>query len=77
MIPILSSFPQDLSALEHIPELIDAGVSCLKIEGRLKARSAFPLIWTLQTAPSTICTLSSHCLLPTVTDNRRGRSTWP
>lgn len=31
--------PQDLSALEHVPELIDAGVSCLKIEGRLKARA--------------------------------------
>jgi putative protease len=28
--------PQDLAAYEHIPSLIDAGVSSLKIEGRLK-----------------------------------------
>jgi len=28
--------PQDLSGLDHIPELIRSGVSCLKIEGRLK-----------------------------------------
>jgi putative protease len=29
--------PQDLAGLEVLPELISAGVSCLKIEGRLKA----------------------------------------
>ncbi|MDZ4741878.1 MAG: U32 family peptidase [Verrucomicrobiota bacterium] len=29
--------PQDLSGLEAIPELIDLGITCLKIEGRLKA----------------------------------------
>jgi len=29
--------PQDLAAYEHIPDLIDAGVSSLKIEGRLKS----------------------------------------
>jgi U32 family peptidase len=28
--------PQDLMAVDQIPELIDAGVSCFKIEGRLK-----------------------------------------
>ncbi len=28
--------PQDLSALHHVPALVDAGVSCFKIEGRLK-----------------------------------------
>lgn len=28
--------PQDLAALDLIPELVDAGVSCFKIEGRLK-----------------------------------------
>jgi len=28
--------PQDLAAYELVPELVDAGVSCLKIEGRLK-----------------------------------------
>jgi putative protease len=28
--------PQDLSALEHIPKLIDCGVKAFKIEGRLK-----------------------------------------
>lgn len=28
--------PQDLMALEHMPRLIEAGVSCFKIEGRLK-----------------------------------------
>ena len=28
--------PQDLAAYELVPELIDAGVSCFKIEGRLK-----------------------------------------
>jgi U32 family peptidase len=28
--------PQDLSGLDVLPELINAGVSCLKIEGRLK-----------------------------------------
>lgn len=28
--------PQDLMGVELIPELIQAGVSCLKIEGRLK-----------------------------------------
>ncbi|TWT98162.1 putative protease YhbU precursor [Botrimarina colliarenosi] len=28
--------PQDLAAYHLVPELIDAGVSCLKIEGRLK-----------------------------------------
>ena len=28
--------PQDLCGLDHVPALIDAGVSCLKIEGRLK-----------------------------------------
>ncbi|HEY9760903.1 MAG TPA: DUF3656 domain-containing protein [Trichocoleus sp.] len=29
--------PQDLSGLEVLPELVKTGVSCLKIEGRLKA----------------------------------------
>ena len=29
--------PQDLAAYEHVPDLIDAGVSSLKIEGRLKS----------------------------------------
>ena len=29
--------PQDLMALDLVPELIQAGVSCFKIEGRLKA----------------------------------------
>ena len=29
--------PQDLSGLEVLPDLVTAGVSCLKIEGRLKA----------------------------------------
>ncbi|MDJ0695333.1 U32 family peptidase [Mastigocoleus sp. MO_188.B34] len=29
--------PQDLAGLEVIPELVKSGVSCLKIEGRLKA----------------------------------------
>jgi len=29
--------PQDLAAYEHIPDLIDAGVASLKIEGRLKS----------------------------------------
>lgn len=29
--------PQDLAGLEVLPELIQAGVTCLKIEGRLKA----------------------------------------
>ncbi len=29
--------PQDLAGVEAIPELIDLGISCLKIEGRLKA----------------------------------------
>jgi U32 family peptidase len=29
--------PQDLAGLDVLPELIQAGVSCLKIEGRLKA----------------------------------------
>ncbi|KAJ8601617.1 hypothetical protein CTAYLR_007255 [Chrysophaeum taylorii] len=28
--------PQDLCGLEHVPALVDAGVACLKIEGRLK-----------------------------------------
>ena len=28
--------PQDLCGLDHVPELIEAGVSCFKIEGRLK-----------------------------------------
>lgn len=28
--------PQDLMGLGHLPQLIEAGVSCLKIEGRLK-----------------------------------------
>ena len=28
--------PQDLCGLDHVPELIQAGVSCFKIEGRLK-----------------------------------------
>lgn len=28
--------PQDLMAVEHVPELIRAGVTCFKIEGRLK-----------------------------------------
>ncbi|CAK9053502.1 unnamed protein product, partial [Durusdinium trenchii] len=28
--------PQDLMALDYVPELIDAGVGCFKIEGRLK-----------------------------------------
>eukprot|EP00798_Chlamydomonas_sp_ICE-L_P014799 gene14799-20854_t len=28
--------PQDLMAVEHVPELIEAGVACFKIEGRLK-----------------------------------------
>jgi putative protease len=28
--------PGDLSALRHVPQVIDAGVSCLKIEGRYK-----------------------------------------
>ena len=28
--------PQDLMAVELVPQLIDAGVSCFKIEGRLK-----------------------------------------
>ena len=28
--------PQDLSAIELIPQMLSAGVSCLKIEGRLK-----------------------------------------
>ncbi|MCA9565196.1 MAG: U32 family peptidase, partial [Myxococcales bacterium] len=28
--------PQDLMALDQVPQLIDAGVSCFKIEGRLK-----------------------------------------
>ena len=28
--------PQDLMAVELVPELIDAGVGCFKIEGRLK-----------------------------------------
>jgi collagenase-like PrtC family protease len=27
---------QDLMAVEHVPDLILAGVSCFKIEGRLK-----------------------------------------
>lgn len=29
--------PQDLSGLAILPELVQAGVTCLKIEGRLKA----------------------------------------
>lgn len=29
--------PQDLMGVHHVPQLIDAGVSCLKIEGRLKS----------------------------------------
>ena len=29
--------PQDLAAIELVPELVAAGVSCLKIEGRLKS----------------------------------------
>jgi putative protease len=28
--------PQDLMGVQHVPALIDAGVACLKIEGRLK-----------------------------------------
>ena len=28
--------PQDLYGLDHVPDLVRAGVSCLKIEGRLK-----------------------------------------
>ena len=28
--------PQDLCGLDHVPDLVRAGVSCLKIEGRLK-----------------------------------------
>ena len=28
--------PQDLAGVQHVPALIEAGVSCLKIEGRLK-----------------------------------------
>ena len=28
--------PQDLMAVDLVPELIDAGISCFKIEGRLK-----------------------------------------
>ena len=32
---IMSS--RDLSMIEHIPELVDAGLSCLKIEGRMKS----------------------------------------
>lgn len=28
--------PQDLMAVERVSELIEAGVSCFKIEGRLK-----------------------------------------
>ena len=28
--------PQDLSGVQHVPALIEAGVACLKIEGRLK-----------------------------------------
>lgn len=31
--------PQDLCGLEQIGELVRAGVSCLKIEGRLKDAS--------------------------------------
>ena len=31
--------PQDLMAVELVPQLIDAGVSCFKIEGRLKGQS--------------------------------------
>jgi len=29
--------PQDLMALEHVPQLINAGVGCFKVEGRLKS----------------------------------------
>ena len=29
--------PKDLCGLEFIPDLIKAGVSCLKIEGRMKS----------------------------------------
>ncbi len=32
----VSLCPQDLAAINHVPELILAGVSCFKIEGRLK-----------------------------------------
>eukprot|EP00967_Tisochrysis_lutea_P056111 scaffold70761_cov24-Tisochrysis_lutea.AAC.2 len=28
--------PQDLMAVSHVPELINSGVGCFKIEGRLK-----------------------------------------
>ena len=29
--------PRDLCSLEHIPDFINSGVDCLKIEGRMKA----------------------------------------
>ena len=28
--------PRDLCSLEHIPDFINSGVDCLKIEGRMK-----------------------------------------
>ena len=40
--PILPSYvlsPQDLCGLDHVPDLLQAGVACFKIEGRLKDAS--------------------------------------
>ncbi|GLC64650.1 Peptidase U32 [Pleodorina starrii] len=56
--------PQDLMAVEQVPELIRAGVSCFKIEGRLKGpeyvalttqvyRRAVDAAWEELTAPHT------------------------
>jgi len=56
--------PQDLAGLPVLPDLVSAGVSCLKIEGRLKTpeyvatvtrvyREALDRVWAAQTSPYT------------------------
>lgn len=44
--------PQDLMAVDHVPELIAAGVSCFKIEGRLKGPEYVALTTQVGSSPS-------------------------
>lgn len=46
--------PQDLMAVEQVPELIEAGVSCFKIEGRLKGPEYVAITTQVATA-SLLC----------------------
>ena len=36
--------PKDLNVINHIPELVEAGVTCLKIEGRMKRREYVAMV---------------------------------